>query len=90
MLTGDSCMCRAHYIEAQRHCNDHTYIPKWKPSAHSVEIFYPLKVRKGSRSFSHIRNEVLALEPRPSSHRFYLTASRGKKITAVVARGIVL
>ena len=30
MLTGDSCMCRAHYFEAQRHCNDHTYIPKWK------------------------------------------------------------
>lgn len=29
-LTGDSCTCRAHYIEAQRHCNDKGYVPKWK------------------------------------------------------------
>ena len=38
-IPGDSCMCRAHRMEAVRHVNDVHYIPKWnKRSVNNSEI----------------------------------------------------
>ena len=36
-LPPSSCICKAHYIEAKRHCSHEEYIPKWKRIGQRVE-----------------------------------------------------
>ena len=42
-VPGDSCICRAHQMEAMRHLNDACYVPKWKKSdnGHILKCTYP-------------------------------------------------